>query len=77
MASTSDNDADDNPRFQLVHIVLKKTVEHLDKFPTHAIVPKTRYSVPKLAAALLGHSLDPITFGDRLWDELRIGDSWL
>ena len=81
MASASDSDANDSPTFQPIHTVLKKTVEHLDEFPTHASVPSTRYSVPRLAAALLEYSPDPITLGDRLWDEFRIqrgssGNAW-
>lgn len=71
MASANDGGSGDNPTFQPFHIILKQVVEHLDEFPTHASVPRSRYSVPKLAAALLEHSLDPIALGYRLWDDLQ------
>lgn len=71
MASANDGGSGDNPTFQRFHIILKQVVEHLDEFPTHASVPRSRYSVPKLAAALLERSLDPIALGYRLWDNLQ------
>lgn len=56
---------------QQLNVVLRKAVLCLDEFPKQApSVPTTRYSVPKLATALLENSPDPLALGEELWTEL-------